>query len=258
MVSVPEWEYHYRWAEMAGSLAEMADELEARDQALEAHLRDGYGSSTCFIQFEYTYRWADILAQPQDVQIALLEANMQALEDAVTAAGGCPLEFPYRWAQFLPALAQGEGWAIACAEENDRAIEARFNECSCGAVGIESIRVSGVLSGDPTFAEYGFETDNTLSTPISILFNSIVISEGDPEDTSYTLTLYHDGFAFFTEPLISGADTGTTYDIGTPENFLEGDFIKVEISSISGALSEVELFVYFDGTGENVELEWSA
>lgn len=133
MVSVPEWEYTYRWPQLVDNLADSVSELEARDQSLEDHLRSGYGSSSCFIDFEYTYRWGQILQQPQDVQIKLLEANMQALEQAVTDAGGCPLEFPYRWAQFLSGLARGEGWAIACAEENDRAIEARFNECSCGA-----------------------------------------------------------------------------------------------------------------------------
>lgn len=180
MVGVPEWEYHYRWAEMAGSLAEMADELEARDQALEAHLRDGYGSSTCFIQFEYQYRWAQILAQPQDVQIALLEANMEALEQAVTDAGGCPLEFPYRWAQFLPGLAEGEDWAIACAEENDRAIEARFNECTCapGFAFSFTTESSVVEVGDTNNPDFSLVTAVPSNMFLHVIYTNLVFDPG--------------------------------------------------------------------------------
>lgn len=129
MPSTPEFEYTYRWADGLDAAA-----LEARDQALENHL-GSFGASSCTVDFEYPYRWEQILATGDvGVQIQLLESNMSALEQAVNDAGGCVLEFPFRWSQFWEALKAGESWAIGIAEENDRAIEFRFGRCVCATL----------------------------------------------------------------------------------------------------------------------------
>lgn len=117
----------------------------------------------CCIEFEYPYRWDQILAasSPRE-QIQLLESNMTALESAVTASGGCVLEFPYRWDQFWEGLLAGEGWAIACAEENDRAIEYRFGRCTCAELSTFTVFCSLGTTPDPD-AVVASETYTLLS-----------------------------------------------------------------------------------------------
>lgn len=130
MVERSEWEYTYRWADGLD-----VDALEARDQALEDHMRS-FGGDTCSVDFDFPYRWDQILsASSPSEQIQLLEHNMSALEAAVTSSGGCTLEFPFRWSQFWEALLAGESWAVGIAEENDRAIEFRFGRCTCEEFG---------------------------------------------------------------------------------------------------------------------------
>lgn len=178
MVSVPEWEYTYRWPQIAGSLTDWVDELEARDQSLEEHLARGYGLSTCFIQFGHQYRWSQILQEPLEVQAELLEANMQALEQAVADAGGCTLEFPYRWAQFLPGLTEGEDWAIACAEENDRAIEERFNQCTCNITFSFLTESSVVEVGDTNNPDFSLVSAVPSDMFLHVVYTNLVFDPG--------------------------------------------------------------------------------
>lgn len=235
MVSVPEWEYTYRWPQIAGSLTDWVEELEARDQSLEDHLAQGYGLSTCFIQFGHQYRWSQILQEPLEVQAELLEANMQALEQAVADAGGCTLEFPYRWAQFLPGLTEGEDWAIACAEENDRAIEERFNQCTCGGgIAATGLRWNDAIV-DGAFAQYIMPEAGTIAAASDRVLVSGITGGG-----TYRMDIYVNEFIVQTFDV-----TGAGYY--TPDAdivYVEGDFFRVEFSLVSG-VTATDVFFYF-------------
>jgi len=132
MPGVPEFEYHFRWNDVLdnGLTQAAVFQLEARDQALELHLRSFGGS--CSIQFEFPYRWDQILQQDEVTQIVMLDSRDTALEAAIRASGGCRLEFPYRWTTIWPAMLAGDADGAMWAEENDRTIESRFAHCSCG------------------------------------------------------------------------------------------------------------------------------
>jgi hypothetical protein len=156
-VAAAEWEFTTRWAEVADrGLQHSVELLEARDVALEQKLRDGYGTS-CFVDFEYPYRWETILTHPEAMQISLLDMRDTALEQAVNAEGGCRLELPYRWAQILPGMVEGDLEAFACAEENDRTIEGRFASCSCGKVVSGSFNSTGLIF-EPSSTTVGVST----------------------------------------------------------------------------------------------------
>lgn len=132
MPQAPEWEFHYRWSEVAADgLVAAVDRLEARDVELEEKLRLGYGES-CAVDFQYQYRWPQIIERPLHEQIIMLESRDTALELAINQEGGCRIELPYRWDQILPGMLEGDLWAFSCAEENDRTIELRFASCTCG------------------------------------------------------------------------------------------------------------------------------
>lgn len=132
MVADPEWEYHYRWVSiLERGIANSVAELEARDVSLEEHLRL-FGTASCSIVFDYPFRWNAIIESPYSTQVAMLQARDDALMDAINYSGSCPIEIPFKWAQIWEGLVKGEDWALACAEENDRAIEDRFRTCNCG------------------------------------------------------------------------------------------------------------------------------
>lgn len=158
MPGVPEFEFAHRWADIsAAGISACLDALEERDRALENHLRS-FGSS-CSVNFEYIYRWDEIHDKDLDSQIQMLEFRNIDLEDVIRAAGGCRLEFPYRWVQFLPGLIEGDPDAIAMAEENDRYIESRFSKCSCGSTEFHTLTLGNNSCDSTTSLGYAFLED---------------------------------------------------------------------------------------------------
>lgn len=132
----PEWEYHFRWAQVIErGIANSVDELDARDTSLEEHLRAFGPDRDCNVTFDFPFRWQQIVESTYDTQIYMLTARDDALMDAIASTEACELELPFKWAQLWPGLVNAEGWAVACAEENDRAIEDRFQGCNCGGGG---------------------------------------------------------------------------------------------------------------------------
>lgn len=231
MVAQSDFEYTYRWADGLD-----VDALEARDQALEQHLLEGYGSS-CFVDFEYPYRWSQILSASSPAeQIQLLEHNMTALEHAVTAAGGCTLEFPFRWSQFWEALVAGESWAVGIAEENDRAIEFRFGRCSCiegflissGSNSCELFETVGeVLAGSGTLVETVLEGNNSFgSWEVHLQLNDV---------TEDTITLPSGVFDFTEAISIPYVDS----DVYTAELVSTFDFGANTITFTSASLDTI-------------------
>lgn len=204
-----EFEFQFRWAEIAADgLHSSADKLEARDQALEQKLADGFGS--CAIEFNYTYRWFQILNEDEAVQIALLDARDQALEQAIIDSGGCVLELPYRWSQLVSGMARGEAWAFDCAEDNDRVIEDRFSSCSCA---------SGIVTGAP-YSD-GTANSDTYVFPVDGTISEFRIQATDciPETTWYILVSSGREIDITT---LTGGDFDCVYDLTT--NTLSGTF----------------------------------
>lgn len=130
----PDWEYHYRWPTIINEgILNSVDKLEARDRSLEQYLL-GFGlDRDCSVVFEFPFRWEQIVHSPLEAQITMLSERDNALENVVsTSPGNCALNIPFKWSQIWAGLVNAEPWAIACAEENDRAIEDRFKYCDCG------------------------------------------------------------------------------------------------------------------------------
>lgn len=124
--------------------------------------------------FEYPYRWQQILIQTDvSTQIQMLEERDRALEDFFYRGGKCPLELPFRWDQIWPGVAAGEAWAVACAEENDRAIEALFANCSCS---VEGLTGDGPIESEMLYrADFGFFGSSTSLTSVHIEATNLVI-----------------------------------------------------------------------------------
>lgn len=215
MAQSPDFEYQYRWAEGLN-----VEALEARDQALEDHLQDNFGAA-CSVDFEYQYRWSQILGSPLDEQITMLEADMQALEQAVTDSGGCRLEFPYRWSQFWEGLLAGEPWAIACAEENDRAMEARFGQCTCGCPGGIQLLTSGTLGWNGTTI--------INSNAGTIDANDTILSFGPSVFSGTELLLYYDDFIGDIDP----APAVAQMQLITQDSSTFVETVKAETAAIS-------------------------
>lgn len=260
MPSTPEFEYTYRWADGLD-----ADALEARDQALEAHLANFGGS--CSVDFEYPYRWGQILTNPDPkVQIELLTANMEALEQAVTASGGCTLEFPFRWTQFWEALVAGESWAVGIAEENDRAIEFRFGRCTCGSLGLATwtcgnfieVPASGDYESDVSlgFGDFIFDGD---TVPVSPRPQFGYNYPGGSPVTAGTLSLYNKVGAV--ETLVTSFDLSLASSSSAPDlgDFLAGSEMIMRITGLvlGAPVNIIATFDYYSLFPSFAGAEWS-
>lgn len=135
--------------------------------------------------FNYPYRWAQLLDKPLEDQISMLETRDSALEAFFFEDGRCALELPYRWDQIWEGVLAGDSWAISCAEENDRTIEALFARCNCGPT--FSFLTTGPAYGGFSNNETPFSTVTDVGSNafVSIIYTNLTTTGGD-----VTLTLY--------------------------------------------------------------------
>jgi hypothetical protein len=193
MPGVPEWEFTYRWADISlVGLTLGVEFLEAKDQALEKKLRDGYGGS-CQVNFEYPYRWDQILDRDLATQISMLEMRDSALESAINGVGGCTVELPFRWTQILPGMLENETYSYMLAEENDRVLESRFGGCSC-ATGITTFADFSFDGG--ISEEYFFPFDGTLS-------DFHIEALGVSANTAWRINIFNSGFSLLARFIVT-------------------------------------------------------
>lgn len=156
--------------------------------------------------FQYPFRWSQVFeASSIDEQISLLESRDNTLELFIHLGGGCALDLPYRWAQLWPGLLAGEEWAIACAEENDRAIESLFGGCSCCSSTF-SFEASGFVGGGFGYAT-GFTAISALGANafVSVTYDDLILEVGFDNVTLTIEDLGGEGSILATTVLTPGA-----------------------------------------------------